>query len=125
MEAKVTAAWPFRTLQGLAGREFCKDEWRPVLPGFEEEAVRHPWLEVREPSVSVETVIEPVKMVDESAPGTFVVPTGFKGEEFPAPVESVAVSVETVIEPKLKAPVKPVPAPKPRTTISKGKGGKK
>lgn len=86
MEARVKHTWPFRTLQGLAGREFCKDEWRPVLPGFEEEATKHPYLEVREETVSVETV-EP--------------------EE--------AKFVAAVVK----------PTPKPHTTISKGKAGKK
>ena len=55
MEARVKSTWPFRTLQGLAGREFCKDEWRPIMPGFEGEAKRHPYLDVRETSVPTET----------------------------------------------------------------------
>ena len=110
MEARVKSTWPFRTLQGLAGREFCKDEWRPVVPGFEEEAKRHPYLETQEVilSVSAETVTHgPVTIVVENVPGTSV-------EMVDKGLKKAAEAILSTID-----------KPKPHTTISKGKGGKK
>ena len=95
MEARVKSTWPLRALQALAGQEFIKDEFRPVAPGFEAEAKRHPYLEVRD------TLTE-----DESVPDA-------------PPTEGNTVSAETPRTPRSRT------ALRPHTTISKGKGGKK
>lgn len=63
MKAKVKDNYRWHNISALSGAEFVKGEWREVPAGFEEEAKRHPALEIQAEKVAVkatvqETVIE-------------------------------------------------------------------
>jgi hypothetical protein len=65
MEARLrnTYRWPSAVL--LQGREFVKEEFRPVPAGFEEEAGRYSFLELR--SAGEEEALEPDQIAAASA----------------------------------------------------------
>lgn len=47
MEARVIGTNEHRIVRALEGREYVKTEWRPVPADREDEAERHPMLEIR------------------------------------------------------------------------------
>ncbi len=58
--AKVKADGPGYPITAFAGQgEYTKREWRLVPTGFEDEARRHPYLEVQEDAAATEPEPEP------------------------------------------------------------------
>lgn len=59
--AKVKADGPGYPITAFAGQgEYTKREWRLVPTGFEDEARRHPYLEVQEDEPLPELELEPI-----------------------------------------------------------------
>jgi len=73
MQARVISTHPWRTAQACAGVEFVKGAWRRVPAGFEAEARRTTFLEVREQAVK-ETPPAPVVEETPPAPETPALP---------------------------------------------------
>ncbi len=50
MKARVKDDFRWNTVMAFAGVEFVKDEFRPVPMGYEDEAKKHPYLEIQRAS---------------------------------------------------------------------------
>lgn len=74
MQAKVKIDSRYPTVLALSGREFTKGDWREVPVGFEAEALRNQYLEVRE-TVAVEKVLtaKEIKAAEKAAKAAKVV----------------------------------------------------
>jgi hypothetical protein len=53
MEARVNQSSRYGSIVAFSGREYVKYEWRVVPAGFELEAARHPYLEVKQIGMDV------------------------------------------------------------------------
>jgi hypothetical protein len=66
MDARVNQSSRYGTITAFSGREYVKYEWRVVPAGFEAEAARHPYLEVKPVEVESEPQPEPpVALIEE------------------------------------------------------------
>jgi len=59
LQAKVKEDYKFPTVRAFTGREYVKDYWRDVPLGVDDEAKRHPYLEIREMETEVEAETAP------------------------------------------------------------------
>jgi hypothetical protein len=60
MNARVRSDYRWKNVLAFCGVEFTKSEYRPVPKGYEDQALKHPFLEVeQEVKQEVKKVVEP------------------------------------------------------------------
>jgi hypothetical protein len=117
MEAKVNQSSRYGTVTAFSGHEYVKYEWRIVPAGHEEEAARHPSLEVKQIGLDVlESLPEfskPVELQD-AGEGLEIPPTYTDPQPEPVTIPEPVADPEPAVEPVVEPVVEPAKQPRKR-----------